>query len=175
MNAPSDAVPSRTQVKPKGRLRHIALNVPDPWQAAEFYMNAFGMEKVGESESSLAVGIYLTDGIMNLALLHYKTDEAAGTDRGKGFVGIHHMGFWVDDLEATRAAVESAGGCWWMGEPANAGNAFYEVKYRDPNRIVIDLTETGWGGASKDPTPQGSAPGLRHANMVADRSVIAKG
>ena len=30
-----------------GKLRHIALSVPDPWQAAEFYIKAFGMKKVG--------------------------------------------------------------------------------------------------------------------------------
>ena len=29
------------------KLRHIAITGPDPWKAAEFYMRAFGMEKVG--------------------------------------------------------------------------------------------------------------------------------
>ena len=29
-------------------------------------------------------------------------------------------------------------------------NRFYEVKYFDPNSIVVDITETGWGGAVKD-------------------------
>ena len=32
------------------KLRHIAMQVPDPWQAAEFYMRVFGMKKVGRSE-----------------------------------------------------------------------------------------------------------------------------
>jgi catechol 2,3-dioxygenase-like lactoylglutathione lyase family enzyme len=31
------------------KLRHIAITVPDPWKAAEFYMRAFGMQKVGET------------------------------------------------------------------------------------------------------------------------------
>ena len=65
------------------RLRHIALSVPDPWKAAEFYMKAFGMKKVGETDSSLARGVYLTDGFINMALLNYKSDEAAGEERGK--------------------------------------------------------------------------------------------
>ncbi len=35
-----------------GKLRHIAMSVPDPWKAAEFYKRVFGMEVVGESRRS---------------------------------------------------------------------------------------------------------------------------
>ena len=68
---------------------------------------------------------------------------------GKILVGIHHIGFWVDDVAATRKTMEAAGGSYWMGEPA-AGDGFYEVKYRDPNGVVVDITENGWGGAAKE-------------------------
>jgi methylmalonyl-CoA/ethylmalonyl-CoA epimerase len=125
------------------------MQVPDPKKAAEFYMRVFGMRKVGETDWENARGVYLTDGVINLALLDYKTAEAAGEDRGTGFIGIHHIGFWVDDVAATRQAMEDAGGRHWMGEPA-AGGGFYEVKYRDPNGVVVDITENGWGGAVKD-------------------------
>ena len=37
-----------------GKLRHIAITVPDPWAAAEFYRQAFGMTKVGETDHALA-------------------------------------------------------------------------------------------------------------------------
>ena len=60
------------------KLRHIAITVPDPWKAAEFYMRAFGMQKVGETDWENARGVYLSDGTINLALLHYKTEQAAG-------------------------------------------------------------------------------------------------
>ena len=131
------------------RLRHIAMQVPDPHKAAEFYMRVFGMQKVGETDWENARGVYLSDGVINLALLDYKTVEAAGADRGLDFVGIHHIGFWVDDVAATRAAIEAGGGRHWMGEPAKGGG-FYEVKYHDPNGVVVDITENGWGGAAKD-------------------------
>jgi catechol 2,3-dioxygenase-like lactoylglutathione lyase family enzyme len=131
------------------RLRHIAMQVPDPHKAAEFYMRVFGMRKVGETDWENARGVYLSDGVINLALLDYKTVEAAGEDRGVDFVGVHHIGFWVDDVVATRQAMEDAGGRYWMGEPT-AGGGFYEVKYRDPNGVVVDITENGWGGAAKD-------------------------
>ena len=32
-------------------------------------------------------------------------------------------------------------------------NVFYEVKYRMPDGIVFDLTETGWKGATKEVAP----------------------
>jgi catechol 2,3-dioxygenase-like lactoylglutathione lyase family enzyme len=124
------------------------MQVPDPHKAAEFYMRAFDMKKVGETDWENARGVYLSDGVINLALLDYKTADAAG-GRGCDFVGIHHIGFWVDDVAATRKAMEAAGGEHWMGEPAEGGG-FYEVKYHDPNGVVVDITENGWGGAAKD-------------------------
>ena len=87
------------------KLRHIAITVPDPHKAAEFYMRAFGMRKVGETDWANARGVYLTDGTINVALLHYKTEEAAGA-RGRDFVGVHHFGFLVDDVQAARTAID---------------------------------------------------------------------
>jgi catechol 2,3-dioxygenase-like lactoylglutathione lyase family enzyme len=129
------------------KLRHIAITVPDPEKAAEFYMQAFGLKKVGETDWTNARGVYLSDGVINLALLNYKTDEAAGK-RGVDYVGIHHFGFWVDDVAETTKAIEAAGGKHWMGEAVEGG--FYEIKYHDPNGIVVDITANGWGGAVKD-------------------------
>jgi hypothetical protein len=37
-----------------GKLRHFAMSAPDPWKTAESYKYAFGMEVVGETDSSLA-------------------------------------------------------------------------------------------------------------------------
>ena len=137
------------------KLRHIAITVPDPQKSAEFYIRVFGMKKVGETDWVNARGVYLSDGTFNLALLHYKTDQAAGEWRGRDYVGIHHIGFWVDDVAATRKALEAAGGRYWMGEPAEGGG-FYEIKYRDPDGVVVDITANGWVGALKDvPAPDG--------------------
>ena len=106
-----------------GKLRHIAMWVPDPWKTAEFYKYVFGMEVVGETDSSLAEGVFLSDGVINLALLHFKSDEAAqGT--GRHHVGLHHFGVWVDDPAAARQQIEEAGGEWLMGEPDVKGGSF---------------------------------------------------
>ena len=130
------------------KLRHIAITVRDPEKAAAFYERSLGLKRVGGTDWEGARGVYLTDGVINLALLRYKTDEFAG-ERGTGFVGLHHFGFIVQDIDETRKSVEAAGARHWMGEPAS-GSGFYEVKYFDPDGVVFDLTENGWTGASKD-------------------------
>ena len=124
------------------KLRHIAITVPDPERAAEFYVRAFGLKRVGTTDWAGAHGVYLSDGVINIALLHYRQEQYAGA-RGRHFVGLHHFGFLVEDVAATRAAIEAAGGTHWMGEPAGGGG-FYEVKYHDPDGVAFDITAHGW-------------------------------
>jgi catechol 2,3-dioxygenase-like lactoylglutathione lyase family enzyme len=143
-----------------GKLRHIAFSVPDPWKAAEFYMKAFGLRKVGETDNPLALGVFLTDGVINIALLKFRSEEAAG-ERGLDFVGLHHLGFWVDDAQEACEAAEAAGARYMMGEVPDAGeNSFYEVKYRDPNGIIFDISAHGWGGAVKNVTESETSPAV---------------
>jgi len=130
---------------PKGQLRHVAISVPDKEKAARFYEEAFGLERVSESR----VATRLTDGVMNLTLLQFQTQEDAGDERGKDFVGVHHFGFWVDDEAEAIADVESHGGKYHPG-PTGAGapqNA--EVKFRDPDGVVFDISTHGWDGAKR--------------------------
>jgi catechol 2,3-dioxygenase-like lactoylglutathione lyase family enzyme len=138
------------------KLRHIALSVKDPWKTAEFYEQAFDMKRVGETDSELAKGVYVSDGVITVALLAYKTDEWAGyvegeDERGKEFEGIHHMGFWVDDLPGTEEKIEQAGGKYFQGRPSGPEpTTFYEMKFRDPNGVILDVTHLGWSGSVKN-------------------------
>ena len=135
------------------RLRHIALSVPDPETTARFYEKALGMERIGTLDHTQASGIYLSDGVINLAVLKYKIDEVVHKEGGTNYVGLHHFGFWVDDLDEAKDRIQSNGGSYLTGAPppeSERANRFYEVKFSDPNGIVIDITETGWGGALKD-------------------------
>ena len=81
------------------KLRHIAISVPELKPAAEFYKKTFGLEEVNYVETPYGDGLSLSDGVINLTLLKFHSDDAAGDERGKDFHGIHHMGFIVDDLE----------------------------------------------------------------------------
>ena len=49
------------------KLRHIAISVPDPEAAATFFERAFGMTRAGNAMR----GVYMTDGVMNVALLNF--------------------------------------------------------------------------------------------------------
>jgi methylmalonyl-CoA/ethylmalonyl-CoA epimerase len=104
----------------KGKLRHLAISVPDKEKAATFYEETFGFERVSQSR----VATRLSDGVMNITLLQFETEEDAGDKRGKDFVGIHHFGIWVDDVEAMTQAIEAHGGKYHPGPtghtPANA-------------------------------------------------------
>ena len=60
------------------KLRHIAISVPDLRKAAGFYEEVFDMERLREND----VAINLSDGVVNLTLLRFPTDEMAGDERG---------------------------------------------------------------------------------------------
>jgi methylmalonyl-CoA/ethylmalonyl-CoA epimerase len=128
----------------KGKLRHIAISVPDKEKAAKFYEESFGFERVSESR----VATRLSDGVINITLLQFETEEDAGDERGKDFVGVHHFGIWVDDIESAKQRIEALGGKYHPGPsahtPANA-----EHKFRDPNGIVFDISTHGWDGAKR--------------------------
>ena len=133
----------------KGKLRHLAISCEDLEATAEFYTNTFGLRRIGSAAGPTADGIYLSDGTVNLALLRYKEDEPMGEGKDRNWFGPHHIGFWVDDSEKTSKKISEAGGRWFLGEMA-VDNAFYEVKYTDPDGIIFDITHNGWGGAKKN-------------------------
>lgn len=120
------------------RLRHIAIIVPDPESTARFFEDAFGMTRAGTARR----GVYMSDGVMNVALLKTEGDEKPG---------LYHFGMWVDDLDAAEKQVTAAGGTYLAGRPTSP-NSFYEVKYRNPDGVVFDLTHNGWAGATKEVT-----------------------
>lgn len=157
------------------KLRHIALSVPDPEAAADFYCEAFDMQRVGKTDSPLAKGCYVSDGVITLALLDYKTDEWAGyvegeDERGKDWTGIHHIGFWVDDIDETEKKIEKAGGKYFQGRPGKDDDtAFYEMKFRDPMGNIVDATHLGWGGSVKDVVPADEAERVKQEKKMAKR------
>jgi methylmalonyl-CoA/ethylmalonyl-CoA epimerase len=129
------------------KLRHVAMSVPDPAAAAKFYCESFDMEIVGETDSPLASGIYVSDGTISLALLKYKADEWAGMN--KDAKCINHIGFWVDDLEKQTERIEKNGGSFFRELPLEKESLYYEMKFRDPNGIIFDISHNGWVGAKK--------------------------
>jgi len=126
------------------KLRHIAITVSDLKKEAAFFESVFGFKKHHEND----VAVSLSDGVVNVTLLKFKTDADAGDERGKDFVGIHHIGFVVDDPKEWAGMdqkIKDNGGQFHF--EGRAGMAV-EIKYRDPHGIVFDISEPdhAWTG-----------------------------
>ena len=127
------------------KLRHIAISVPGLEKSATFYEQAFSLKRVNFVVTPYRDGLSLSDGLITLTLLHFHTDDAAGDERGKDFVGIHHFGFIVDDLEAMSKKIEQHGGHFHR-ELKGGGGVDFERKFRDPDGVVFDISHKGWVG-----------------------------
>jgi|AP95_1055475.scaffolds.fasta_scaffold228831_1 catechol 2,3-dioxygenase-like lactoylglutathione lyase family enzyme len=125
------------------KLRHVAVSVANLEEAARFYEETFELKRLSEND----IAINLSDGVVNLTLLHFPTDEMAGDARGKDYVGVHHIGFITDDAEALGKRIREKGGQFKGASPSPKGrNA--EDKYTDPEGIVFDVSQHGWLGTS---------------------------
>jgi catechol 2,3-dioxygenase-like lactoylglutathione lyase family enzyme len=140
------------------KIKHIAISTQDVDATARFYIDVFGLEEVGKVDSPGARGYYLSDGDLNLAILQFKDDAVAGVERGKGFSGIHHIGFQVESLSEIAGKLAAAGSsprddvnqALGVGHgPRHGGNV--EVKYSGPDGVMVDVSETGWVGTSPLP------------------------
>ena len=128
------------------RLRHFAIVVKDLQKAARFYERVFELKRVGEETLDFAAAIYLSDGVINLALLNYKGERGSGLANAKDFVGAHHFGFQVDDLVETQKRIEAAGGKFFFDLGADAEKENFERKFKDPDGIIFDISKKGWQG-----------------------------
>ncbi|MCI0547915.1 MAG: VOC family protein [Candidatus Rokubacteria bacterium] len=137
------------------KLRHIALATPDPEKTAKFYVDVFGLKQIGRIDQPAVSGFFLTDGDINLAILKFKNDAAAGRECGKDYAGLHHFGFQVESLEAIGERLAAAGSArrddvneaLGVGRPGQR-NANVEVKWSGPDGVLVDVSETGWVGAA---------------------------
>jgi len=132
------------------KLRHIAIAVKNPEKAAKFFEEAFGMKRSG----SAMRGVYLSDGVMNVALLNFGEEPVPGFETQKGYEGLIHFGMWVDDTDETDRRIKAAGGSYMTGRFEKDPNVFYEVKYKTPEGIVFDVTANGWRCAVKNVVPE---------------------
>ena len=130
-----------------GKLRHVAIAVPDPDASAKFYEQAFGLKRVRESVSA----VLLSDGVISLAILNNKTSHEA-----LGHNGLHHFGFIADDVDEAAANAEKSGAVY-ADKTENVAKRFTnrgqmedgkltaearqqeQRKYVDPNGVKFDI------------------------------------
>lgn len=130
------------------QLRHLAIATDDPDRTAQFYVDTFEFRRVRTASGVWGDGHILSDGTINLAILRFATDAAAGVEKGRGYRGLHHIGFEVDDLPATAARVTAAG-CPARTDIdealgiAHDGPVQGEFKFEGPDGVVFDLSVPG--------------------------------
>jgi predicted enzyme related to lactoylglutathione lyase len=126
------------------RIKHVAIRTNEPEKTAAFYQQVFDLKKVGLGRN----GIYLSDGHINLAILKCQ----AGADGSSGGAGIEHLGFQVDDVEATLETITRFGGKPLNERvnvtPTDASDrqSYYEIKCLGPDDQIIDISGSGWVG-----------------------------
>ena len=122
------------------RIKHIALSTEDPAKTAEFYKKVFGLQELHRKpRGSGADGVWMTDGYIYFAILKYGSEGAPNLGEGPSTVaGVHHIGFYVDDIDEAVAAFEGANGTECSG--SSAANR----KYKGPDGLMIDMRVRGW-------------------------------
>jgi lactoylglutathione lyase len=127
------------------QIKHIAIRTGDIEKTAAFYQEAFGLERVGTGQS----GIYLTDGRLNIAILNFRAVVEGESMK----LGLDHIGFQVEDIDAAVARITELGGKSLNDrhsvsptDPAQP-QSYFEVKCVGPDEQVIDVSSAGWVGA----------------------------
>jgi len=140
------------------KLRHIAISVQNPQEAAQFFIDVLGMKVMDKGEGPNP-NYYLTDdGTIELALIRLTSPDIMGKERPADYEGLHHIGFEVDDLEemqkrmantkfAIRDDINNAikerneARVKATGVVPKRRNGGVEVKYWGPAGITFDLTQ----------------------------------
>lgn len=114
------------------KLRHIAMLVEDIEKSAAFYEKTFGMQRVREHETAIA----MTDGVVSLVFIHPDNPNM----KGETARGLHHIGFLIDDMKDITNKVESYGATFVGGILGTGSGLETERKYIDPNGVNFDIT-----------------------------------
>ena len=134
------------------KIKHIAIATQDVDKTARFYIDVFGLKEIGKVDSPNASGYYLSDGDLNMAILNFKKDEAAGASAARSTAAsttsASRSRAWRRSprgwrrsapSRCTRSTTRSASG----RAAARASNV--EVKYSGPDGVMVDVSETGSG------------------------------
>ncbi len=133
-------------------LKHVAIAAQNPDESVKFFTDVLGWRVAGVVDSRNASGFYVTDGVVNIALLKFKNRPAAGMEFPEGYAGLHHLGFQCDDIEGIVERFEASGFAprhdvniaQGLGKNPHKDNA--EYKMRGPETVMVDVSERGWVG-----------------------------
>ncbi len=134
------------------KMKHIAIATPEPEKTAQFYQEVMGLKIVARNDFGDTDAVFLSDGDISLALLHFKTDKAALCPEGAKFVGLHHVGFLTKDQaenDQVLRTLRELGAPAIEGGPLGVDGVYVEQKFTDPNGVTFDVSMGGWPGISR--------------------------
>ena len=122
------------------RIKHIALHTADPAKTADWYKDVFGLQELHRKPADTgADGVWLSDGYIYFAILKYGGEQAPDLGEEPSTVpGIHHIGFYVEDLEDACRTIEEA------NATECPTSSKVNRKYKGPDGLMIDLRVRGW-------------------------------
>ena len=134
-------------MKAMGKIRHIAITAEDPFETAELFKKALGLEELSRGDSPLAREVYLTDGYINLAIVCWKRTKETPNPYPDGY-GLDHFGVQVDDLASAETQARAAGAVSQPPPPVDLsklqGNTLYFEKKLALAGVKFDLSAHGW-------------------------------
>jgi catechol 2,3-dioxygenase-like lactoylglutathione lyase family enzyme len=131
------------------QLNYLAIMCDDPVPMRDWYQRWFGFE---ELQRTPAGAIYLTDGHFTVGLL--KRGAAIGEATQER--GLHHFGFQIENILEVERNLEDFDPSIQI-ERRPADDPYAEYRIRDPEGIIVDLSERGYGSQGEPRTP-----GIRH-------------
>jgi catechol 2,3-dioxygenase-like lactoylglutathione lyase family enzyme len=120
------------------KLRHIAYRAQDVESMAQFFVKTLELSIVQRRANG---AIDLSDGTINITVLPMVTGTSTGHERP----GVNHIGFSVANDDAAGRAMEAAG-AQQIGRIGDVQGAHYELKFKGPEGIVVDIGH--WIGAA---------------------------
>lgn len=125
-------------------LRHLAIRCENPPAMADFYKTVFDLQEVWRDSRV----VYLSDGVVNLALLPPLSQE----NPAEG-AGINHFGFVVDSIQEIQQRLALAEVPPAAPRPQD-GRRYAEWRACDLEGNAFDLSEAGWTLEAPPPAPK---------------------
>ena len=132
-------MPAPIQIR---QINHVTTMVKDTARAMQFYHDLLGIRQIQSQVDNPAITwLQLENGVMVHLI---ETDEAPAKPGN-----IHHA-FQVDDLDATRATLESSGHEILRGGVRYDGQAYFFIEDPDGNSVEF-CTAAGYAPAPPRP------------------------
>ena len=122
----------------KMKFEHLAINVPDPVNMAQWYVENCGLKAVIALQDSPFTH-FLTDSEGYTAMEIYYNPEAPVPDYFQQNPLVYHHAFTVEDLDHTKERLVDAGASYV--EEVNQPNQTRLIMLRDPWGIALQLVD----------------------------------